>query len=142
MVSKALNKKFYREMLRIRLVEEKIADLYPEQEMRCPVHLCIGQEAIPVGICVHLKKSDMVFSNHRSHGHYLAKGGNLKRLIAEIYGKFTGCSKERGGSQHIIDLSVNFMGATPIVGETVPVAVGAAFYSKKYCIFSLSPCGF
>lgn len=120
----------YYQILRIRLVEEEIAARYKEQQMRCPVHLCIGQEAVSVGICSHLTKKDIVFSNHRSHGHYLAKGGNLKRMIAEIYGKETGCSKGRGGSQHLIDTSVNFLGATPIVAQTIPVAVGAALAAK------------
>lgn len=115
----------------LRLVEEKICELYPEQEMRCPVHLCIGQEAVAVGVCAALSKEDIVFSNHRSHGHYLAKGGDLNKFFAEIYGKSTGSSKGIGGSQHLIDLSVNFMGSTPIVGGTIPLAVGAAF-SQRY----------
>lgn len=125
-----LNHSLLYEMLRIRLVEEKIAELYPEQEMRCPIHLCIGEEAIAAGVCANLKDKDIVMSNHRSHGHYLAKGGNLKALIAELYGKSTGCSKGRGGSMHLIDLSVNFLGSTAIVGGTIPVAVGTAFGSK------------
>ena len=120
---------FYK-MLMIRMVEEKIVDLYPNQEMRCPVHLCIGQEAVSVGVCENLTDGDIVFSNHRAHGHYLAKGGNLKSLIAEIYGKVTGCSKGRGGSMHLLDLSVNFLGSTPIVGGTIPIAVGTALASK------------
>lgn len=113
-------------MLRIRMVEEKIASQYPKQEMRCPVHLCIGQEAVAAGIGLNLHKNDVVFSTHRSHGHYLAKGGSLKRMIAEIYGKEDGCTMGRGGSQHLVDLSVNFIGATPIVAGTIPLAVGAA----------------
>ncbi|MBU4501389.1 MAG: thiamine pyrophosphate-dependent dehydrogenase E1 component subunit alpha [Nanoarchaeota archaeon] len=116
-------------MLRIRMVEEKIAELYPEQEMRCPTHLSIGEEATAVGVCENLKKEDIVMSNHRSHAHYLAKGGELKGLIAELYGKATGCSKGRGGSMHLIDKSVSFLGATPILGGTIPIAVGAAFGS-------------
>ena len=117
-------------MLRIRLIEEKIADLYSEQKMRCPVHLCIGQEAIPAGVCASLLKEDLVFGNHRSHGHYLAKGGGMKAMIAEIYGKATGCSKGNGGSMHLVDLSVNFMGSTPIVGSIIPVATGAALAAR------------
>ncbi|MBI2665015.1 thiamine pyrophosphate-dependent dehydrogenase E1 component subunit alpha, partial [Candidatus Woesearchaeota archaeon] len=108
-------------------VEEKICALYPEQQMRCPVHISIGQEATAVGTCAALCSEDMVFSNHRSHGHYLAKGGDLKKFFAELYGKISGCSKGRGGSMHLIDLDVNFMGSTPIVGNIIPVAVGAAF---------------
>src|SRR5579863_677568 len=76
----------YRDMLRIRLAEEAIAARYAEQEMRCPTHLCIGQEAPPVGVSAHLRKDDLVFSGHRSHGHYLAKGGNLRAMVAELYG--------------------------------------------------------
>jgi pyruvate dehydrogenase E1 component alpha subunit len=113
-------------LLRIRIVEEKIAEVYSEQEMRCPVHLCIGEEAIATGVCANLTREDYVLSNHRSHGHYLAKGGNLKAMMAEIYGKATGCSRGKGGSMHLIDLSAGFLGATPIVGSTVAIAVGAA----------------
>jgi TPP-dependent pyruvate/acetoin dehydrogenase alpha subunit len=115
------------QMLRIRMVEEKIAELYPEQEMRCPVHLCIGQEAVAAGVCGNLSRDDYVLSNHRSHGHYLARGGDLKAMMAELYGKVTGCSMGKGGSMHLVDLSVGFLGATPIVGGTIPIAVGAAF---------------
>ncbi len=122
-------KQLYYQMLRIRTVEEKIAELYPEQEMRCPVHLCIGQEAIAVGVCANLSPTDYVLSNHRSHGHYLAKGGNLKAMMAELYGKVTGCSQGKGGSMHLADLSVGFLGATPIVGRTIPIAVGTALGS-------------
>jgi TPP-dependent pyruvate/acetoin dehydrogenase alpha subunit len=119
-----------KEMLRIRLVEEALADRYSEQEMRCPMHLCIGQEAIAVGVAAALKNTDRVYSNHRAHGHYLAKGGSLKAMIAELYGRATGCCGGRGGSMHMIDLDVGFMGATPIVGGTVPLAVGSAWASK------------
>lgn len=122
-------KQLYYGMLRIRMVEQKIAELYPQQEMRCPVHLCVGQEAIAVGVCSNLFKEDYVLSNHRSHGHYLAKGGNLKAMMAELYGKATGCAQGRGGSMHLVDLSVGFLGATPIVGSTIPIAVGVAFGS-------------
>ena len=114
-------------MMRIRLVEEAIADKYQDQQMRCPTHLCIGQEAIAVGICDALETSDKVFSNHRAHGHYLAKGGDLNAMIAELYGRSTGCCGGRGGSMHLIDLDAGFMGATPIVGGTVPIAVGSAW---------------
>lgn len=114
-------------MLRIRRIEEALADRYSEQEMRCPMHLCIGQEAIAVGVCMALSPDDKVFSNHRAHGHYLAKGGDLNAMVAELYGRATGCCGGRGGSMHLIDLDVGFMGATPIVGGTVPLAVGSAW---------------
>src|SRR3972149_11018294 len=120
----------FRSMLRIRRIEEALADRYAEQEMRCPMHLCIGQEAIAVGVCAALFANDVMFSNHRAHGHYLAKGGNLNALIAELYGRSTGCCGGRGGSMHLIDLDVGFMGATPIVGGTVPLAVGAAWAAR------------
>ena len=120
----------FKSMLRIRMVEERLASLYSEQEMRCPMHLCIGQEAIAVGVSHALTKEDKVFSNHRAHGHYLAKGGDLLAMIAELYGRDIGCCGGRGGSMHMIDLSVGFMGATPIVGGTVPLAVGSAWASK------------
>ncbi len=117
----------YRTMLRIRRVEEALADRYAEQQMRCPMHLCIGQEAIAAGVCAALRRDDLVYSNHRAHGHYLAKGGDLNAMVAELYGRATGCCGGRGGSMHIIDQRVGFMGSTPIVGGTVPLAVGAAW---------------
>ena len=111
------------------MVVERIADKYSEQEMRCPVHLCIGQEAVAAGACEALTTDDYVLSGHRSHGHYLAKGGDLKGMIAEIYGKANGCSGGKGGSMHLVDQSVGFLGSTPIVGSTIPIAVGTSFGS-------------
>jgi pyruvate dehydrogenase E1 component alpha subunit len=119
----------YRTMSRIRAVEERIAEHYPEQEMRCPVHLSVGQEAIAAGVSAALEPNDYVVSTHRSHAHYLAKGGDLRRFIAEIYGRSTGCCGGHGGSMHLIDLSVNMLGSTPIVGNIVPIATGIAFAS-------------
>lgn len=120
----------YKNMLLIRRFEEKIAELYAEREMRCPVHLCIGHEAVAVGVCMSLDKEDTVFSNHRAHGHYIAKGGDINRMLAEMYGKAEGCSKGRGGSMHLTDPSVNFIGSTPIVGGTIPLAAGSALASR------------
>lgn len=120
----------YRQMLRIRLVEERIGKLYAEQEMRCPTHLCTGQEAPPTGVSAHLLKRDLVFSNHRSHGHYLAKGGDLKLMLAEIYGRETGCAAGKGGSQHLIDVECGFMGSAPILASTISVGVGAAWAAQ------------
>jgi len=122
--------KLFYEMLRIRRIQEAIADKYSEQEMRCPTHLCIGQEAVPVGIISELSVNDIVMSHHRAHGHYLAKGGDLNALIAEMYGKETGCSGGWGGSQHLIDLSVNFYGSASIIGGIIPIAAGTAFANK------------
>ena len=123
-------KELYYSMLRIRMVEERIAKLYSEQEMRCPVHLSIGQEAVAVGVCKHLQKNDIVMSAHRAHAHYLAKGGNLKAMLAELYGKSTGCAMGKGGSMHLIDLESGFYAAVPIVGSTIPIAVGVAWAFK------------
>lgn len=120
----------YRSMLRIRRTEEALAARYREQAMRCPMHLCIGQEAIAAGVCHALSPSDRVFSNHRAHGHYLAKGGDLRRMLAELYGRETGCCSGRGGSMHLIDPEAGFLGSTPIVGGTVPLAVGSAWSAK------------
>ena len=113
-----------KKMKLIRIVEESIAEKYSEEKMRCPTHLCTGQEAIAAAIGLSLNKSDYVISTHRSHGHYLAKGGDLKKMLAEIYGKSNGCSKGYGGSMHLIDLNVNFMGSTAIVGNSLPVGAG------------------
>lgn len=123
-------RKLYREMVRIRLTEELLGEKVLAGEVKTPCHLCIGQEAVAVGICSALKKTDYVFGNHRSHGHYLAKGGNLKTLLAEIYGKAAGCSKGRGGSMHIIDTRAGFMGAQPLVAGTISIATGAALASQ------------
>ncbi|MDA8751052.1 thiamine pyrophosphate-dependent dehydrogenase E1 component subunit alpha [Planktomarina temperata] len=122
--------KFYKEILRIRNCELKISELYKEQEMRCPIHLCIGQEAVPVGISANLSSNDKVFSNHRSHGHYLSKGGDMNAMIAEFYGRATGCAAGKGGSQHLIDLECNFMGSAPILASTISVAVGMAWAAQ------------
>jgi len=123
-------KELYFEMLRIRMVEEKIAELYSEQEMRCPIHLSIGQEAVAVGVCEHLDQKDIVMSAHRAHAHYLAKGGDLKSMLAELYGKATGCAMGKGGSMHLVDLKSGFFAAVPIVGSTIPIAVGVAWAFK------------
>lgn len=120
-----------RGLLRIRAVEEAIADRYAEQEMRCPVHLSIGQEAVAVGVCAALRPVDYVLSTHRGHAHYLAKGGSLRGMLAEMYGKAVGCAGGRGGSMHLVDLDVNMMGCTPIVGSSLPIAVGIAFATQQ-----------
>ncbi len=118
-------------MVRIRMIEEAIADHYAGQQMRCPVHLSIGQEAAAVGVCAALRPGDLAMSGHRSHAHYLAKGGNLNAMIAEIYGKETGCCRGRGGSMHLVDLKAGFVGAVPIVGSTISIATGLAFADRQ-----------
>lgn len=114
-------------MYYIRYVELKIAKEYELGLMRTPVHLCVGQEAIPTGISRHLFPEDKVLSNHRSHGHYLAKGGALHSLFGELLGRETGCARGRGGSQHLIDLNANFIASAPILGGTIPISAGVAF---------------
>ena len=116
----------YYDMLRIRNVQLKIESLYRLDEMKTPIHLCIGQEAVAVGVCANLNKDDYINSNHRGHGHYLAKGGDLNRLIAELYCRETGCSKGRGGSMHLVDTSVGHIGSSSIVGGGIPIATGLA----------------
>ena len=120
----------YERMLLIRKVEEKIAELYPEQEIKCPTHLSIGQEACAAGVCTALEQNDYVFSTHRCHSHYLGKGGDVKQMFAELYGRSTGCAKGKGGSMHLVDPEVSMMGASAIVGGTIPLAVGAALAAR------------
>ena len=120
----------YAKMYRIRTIEETIADYYPEGRMRCPVHLSIGQELIPAVFAETIRATDFAVSTHRGHAHYLAKGGDLNAMIAEIYGKSTGCARGKGGSMHLIDLSVNFMGTSAIVGNSIPIGVGLALSAQ------------
>jgi pyruvate dehydrogenase E1 component alpha subunit len=122
--------KIYWMMKRIRLCEESLIESITKGNIRCPVHLYSGEEAIAAGVCAALKKSDYVFGNHRSHGHFLAKGGSMDAMIAEIYGKETGCSRGRGGSMHLIDPENGVMGVAPIVAGTISLAAGAALASK------------
>lgn len=128
--SKELLTSLYRTMLRIRLVEESFVDPILKGDIRCPVHLYSGEEAVAAGICTNLEKTDYIFGNHRSHGHYLAKGGDMGCMIAEIYGKETGCSRGRGGSMHLIDPENGVMGIVPIVAGTISLALGSALASK------------
>jgi len=122
--------KDYLNLYYIRQVETYISQKYSLNVIRTPVHLCNGQEAIPVGISNNLFQFDKVLSGHRSHGHFLSKGGNLTSLFAEILGKESGCAKGRGGSQHLIDLKINFIASAPILGGTIPISVGLAFANK------------
>ena len=124
MIAPEIQIRLFREMLRIRKVQLKIESLYHLDGMKTPVHLCIGQEAMAVGVCAHLTREDYISSNHRGHGHYLAKGGDLRRMIAELYCRETGCSKGRGGSMHLVDRSVGHMGSSSIVGGGIPIGTG------------------
>jgi acetoin:2,6-dichlorophenolindophenol oxidoreductase subunit alpha len=130
MYSKDLLHKLYVSMLRIRICEESLVDPILRREIRCPCHLYSGQEAVAVGVCTPLSDDDYIFGTHRSHGHYLAKGGSLRKMIAEIYGKETGCSGGRGGSMHLIEPERGIMGAVPIVAGTISLALGAALALK------------
>jgi len=116
----------YRNMLRVRNAEETLAALYREKEMRTPTHFGVGQEGVAVGVCDALLPGDVVYTHHRCHTHYLAKGGSLLGLVAELYGREDGCSRGRGGSVHLTDRSVGLMGSSPILGQGVALAVGSA----------------
>jgi pyruvate dehydrogenase E1 component alpha subunit len=121
----------YVAMVRIRMVEQSIASAYAEQQMRCPVHLSIGQEAPSAAFSLVVETGDLAVSTHRGHAHYIAKGGDLKRMLAEIYGKATGCSGGIGGSMHLIDTAMGFMGSSAIVGNSIPVGVGLGLALKN-----------
>lgn len=123
--------KFYRSLYRIRRVEEEIARVYPSDKIKSPVHLSIGQEAVSVGVCEALRPDDVVFGTYRGHATYLAKGGDLNQMVAELYGKNTGCAKGKGGSMHLVDVRHGVMGTSAVVGTTIPNAVGYA-YALKY----------
>lgn len=129
-ISKETAMGLYRTMVRIRTCEESFVDPILSKEIRCPVHLCTGQEAVAAGVCSALEPEDYIFGNHRSHGHYLAKGGGMRELVAEVFCRETGCSRGRGGSMHLIDPSVGMMGSVPIVAGTIALAVGAALSAK------------
>ena len=121
---------FYK-ALRIRLVEEKIIELYPSDKIQSPVHLSLGQEGVAVGVCEHLLPGDLLFSTCRSHSWYLAKGGDLKAFFAELYGKQSGCCKGKGGSMHLAAPEVGFMGTSAVVASSIPHALGAALAVRR-----------
>lgn len=129
-ISREIKLKLLYTMLKIRRFEEKIIELYPQQEMKTPVHLYIGQEAIAVSVCANLNKDDYIFSTHRNHGHYIAKGADIKYLMAELYGKANGCSGGKGGSMHPVATEYGIMGTSAIVAGGIALAVGTALASK------------
>ncbi|HXF67606.1 MAG TPA: thiamine pyrophosphate-dependent dehydrogenase E1 component subunit alpha [Burkholderiales bacterium] len=136
----------YRSMLRIRIVEEEIEKRYHEDRMKTPIHLVIGQEATSVGCCAALRDSDQLYSSHRTHGNYLAKGGDLKAMLAEMFCRATGCVGSRGGSMHLIDKKVGMAGTSAIVGGAIPIATGAALAAKmqgldRVCVVFLGEAG-
>ncbi|MCW5786017.1 MAG: thiamine pyrophosphate-dependent dehydrogenase E1 component subunit alpha [Nitrospira sp.] len=120
----------WRMMVLIRAVEDRIGELVLAGEIKTPCHLSIGQEAIPAGVCAALQPDDSLWGGHRSHGHYLAKGGDLRAMMAEIFGKATGCARGRGGSMHLVDTAQGIFGTVPLVAATIPLAVGAALSAK------------
>jgi TPP-dependent pyruvate/acetoin dehydrogenase alpha subunit len=128
--SSEVDRRLLREMMRIRAVEQTIADLYPQGEMRTPTHFSVGQEAVAVGVCAALLRDDVVYSGHRCHAHYLAKGGDLAGMVAELYGRETGCARGRGGSVHLNDRDAGFIAASAILGQTIATAVGSALAFK------------
>jgi TPP-dependent pyruvate/acetoin dehydrogenase alpha subunit len=123
--------RLYRSLYRIRRLEEEVARVYPTDKIKSPVHLSIGQEAVSVGVCEELAPQDVVFGTYRGHALYLAKGGDLKRMVAELYGKVTGCTRGKGGSMHLVAPDQGMMGASAVVGTTIANAVGYA-YACRY----------
>lgn len=125
-----LLKKLYYEMRKIRRVEERLSELYLAGYIKAPIHLSIGQEAVAVGVMAALEPKDKIVSTHRCHGHYLAKGGGLKKMFAEILGKATGCCRGRGGTMHLFDQEAGHVVSAPLVGASIAFAVGIAMASK------------
>ncbi|UYN97337.1 MAG: thiamine pyrophosphate-dependent dehydrogenase E1 component subunit alpha [Enhydrobacter sp.] len=127
-----LYRRLFRTALLIRLVEERIIELYPSDRIQSPVHLSIGQEAVAVGACDALRPDDLVFATYRSHGFYIAKGGRLDRMFAELYGRVGGVSKGKAGSMHLSAPEVGLMGSSAVVASTIPHAIGAALSFKRH----------
>jgi len=121
----------YERMLRIRECEEALVEPILQTEVKCPAHLYSGEEAVAVGMVSALEDRDVVFGTHRSHGHYLAKGGDMKAMVAEVFCRDTGCARGRGGSMHLISTDCGMLGAAPIVAGTVSLAAGAALGTRR-----------
>ena len=124
-------KLIYRKLLLVRKVESEVARIYPSDKIKSPVHLSIGQEAVAVGVCSVLRDDDAVSATYRGHAAYLAKGGNLSRMIAELYGKATGCAAGKGGSMHLVGMDKHILGCSAVVGTTIPMAVGYSLAFKR-----------
>lgn len=138
MTHPARYRELFRQALRIRLVEEKVIELYPFDKIQSPVHLSIGQEAVAVGVCESLQAKDQVFITYRGHAFYLAKGGDLRLMMAELYGRANGVSKGKAGSMHLAAPEVGVMGASAVVASTISLAVGAALANRIQQRASLS----
>jgi pyruvate dehydrogenase E1 component alpha subunit len=123
--------RIYRKLQLIRRAEEEIARIYPSDKIKSPVHLSIGQEAVAVGVCDPLRPDDVVSGTYRSHAAYIAKGGGLPALFAELYGKASGCARGKGGSMHIVGMDRYILGTSAVVGTTVPIAVGYALALQR-----------
>jgi TPP-dependent pyruvate/acetoin dehydrogenase alpha subunit len=121
---------FYHQLYLIRRVEERISEIYPSDKIKSPVHLSIGQEAVAVGVCRALRPDDFASGTYRGHATYLARGGNLRGMFAELYGKASGVARGKGGSMHLVDMSHGVLGTSAVVGTTVPIAVGYALAQK------------
>src|SRR5262245_28227187 len=131
MTDEANYRRLFRTALLIRLVEERIIELYPSDRIQSPVHLSIGQEAVAVGVCDALRPDDLVFATYRSHGFYIAKGGRLDAMFAELYGRKGGISGGKAGSMHLAAPQAGLMGSSAVVASTIPHAVGAALSFKR-----------
>ncbi|MDR3543144.1 MAG: thiamine pyrophosphate-dependent enzyme, partial [Desulfosporosinus sp.] len=124
MLEHADERLIYRKLRQIRRVEEETARIYPSDKIKSPVHLSIGQEAVSVGVCSALRDDDVVSATYRGHAAYIAKGGNLSSMLAELYGKATGCSGGKGGSMHLVGMDKYILGSSAVVGTTIPLSVG------------------
>ncbi len=124
--------KLFRDMLRIRIIEEEVERRYFQDHMKTPIHLVIGQEATSVGACAALTRADLLYASHRTHGNYLAKGGDLRAMLAEFHCRLAGCTGSRGGSMHLMDKKVGMAGSSAIVAGVVPIATGAALAAKMH----------
>lgn len=120
----------YNVMLRLRLAEQKVVELYPSDKIQSPVHLSVGQEGVSAGVCVAMRPQDRIYGTYRGHGLYVAKGGAMNRMFAELYAKDTGCARGKGGSMHLVAPEAGLMGCSAIVGSTIPIAVGDALASE------------
>ncbi len=126
----------------IRRTEEEIARIYPSDKIKSPVHLSIGQESVSVGVCDALEKNDIMSATYRGHAAYLAKGGNLNQMFAELYGKGTGGAGGKAGSMHLIDMKAGVLGMSAVVGTTIPVAAGYALALKRENLGRVTVCFF
>jgi len=129
--SRALISQFYYGIRFIRRVEEAIAEIYPSDKIKSPVHLSIGQESVAVGVCAALNADDVVSATYRGHATYLAKGGNLKKMMAELYGKSDGCAGGKAGSMHLVGMEKYILGASAVVGTTIPISLGYALALQR-----------